>query len=46
VWQVSDDSSLYLGRDNPKVTVRRGAFGSFFMDFEHENRSPRVRRIR
>jgi hypothetical protein len=46
VWQVSDDSSLYLNRENPKVIIRRAMFGSFFMDFERENRSPRVRRIR
>lgn len=46
VWQVIDGSSGSVGPANRKVTVRRGALGSFFLDFEGLNSSPRVRRIR
>jgi hypothetical protein len=45
VWQISDNSSAYLYRQDPKVSVRRGALGSFFLDIENDNRSPRVRRV-
>lgn len=46
VWQIADDSSLMLERRDPKVTVRRGMLGAFYLDFEGDNRSPKVRRIR
>jgi hypothetical protein len=45
VWQVADGSARFMSLDNPKVTIRRGALGSFFLDFENDNRSPRVRRL-
>ena len=45
VWQIADDSSRRLDLRDPKVTVRRGALGSFFLDFEGDNRSPRVKRV-
>jgi hypothetical protein len=45
VWQVIDDSARTVYRENPKVTVRRGSLGSFFLDIEGVNPSPRVRRI-
>jgi hypothetical protein len=45
VWQVVDDSKGILQRQDPKVTVRRGLLGSFYLDFEGDNRSPRVKRI-
>ena len=45
VWQVIDDSARTAYKDNPKVTVRRGSLGSFFLDIEGVNPSPRVRRI-
>jgi hypothetical protein len=45
VWQIADGSSRKVYLDNPKVTVRRGALGSFFLDFENANWSPRVRRV-
>lgn len=45
LWQISDDSSgVYYLRD-PKVTVRRGALGSFVLDIDGANRLPRVRRL-
>ena len=45
VWQVTDETSRYVLLDNPKVVVRRGVMGAFFLDIEGDNRSPRVRRI-
>ena len=45
VWQITDDSSRWARVENPKVTVRRGALGSFFLDIENVNPAPRVRRV-
>ena len=45
VWQVTDNSSRFANLDNPRVTVRRGALGSFFLDIDGVNPAPRVRRI-
>lgn len=45
VWQVTDGSSRFADVDNPKVTVRRGALGSFFLDIDGVNPAPRVKRI-
>jgi hypothetical protein len=45
VWQVVDGSSAALNLDNPKVVVRRGMMGGFFLELENTNRSPRVRRL-
>ena len=46
VWQISDNSEVSYRIDNPKITFRRGAFGSFFMNVEGLNRSPKVKRIK
>ena len=46
VWEVLDGSSGTVGPVNRQVTVRRGALGSFFLEFEGLNISPRVRRLR
>lgn len=45
VWQVSDDSSRMLDLDKPKVSIRRGALGVFYIEFEGTNYSPRVKRL-
>jgi hypothetical protein len=45
VWQVVDGSSAMFSLDNPKVVVRRGMMGGFFLEIENSNRSPRVRRL-
>ena len=45
VWQVSDGSSGVHNIDNPKVKIRRGALGAFYLEIEGTNRSPRVRRL-
>ena len=45
VWQVVDGTNRLMDRRDPRVTVRRGAFNAFFLDFEGDNRSPQVRRV-
>jgi hypothetical protein len=45
VWRIDDGSSLPLEFDNPKVVIRRGAFGAFYMDIANDNHSPRVVRV-
>ena len=46
VWQVSDGSSAVLALINPKVTIRRGFFGAFYLEVEGINRTARVRRVK
>lgn len=45
VWKVVDGSWLHGEWHNPKVSVRRGMLGAFYLDIEGESRSPRVRRV-
>jgi hypothetical protein len=47
VWRIADDSSGFVNpRPVPrKVTVRRGSFGTFIMDIEGTNQTPRVTRV-
>ena len=45
VWQVSDGSSGVHNIDNPKVRIRRGALGAYYLEIEGINNSPRVRRL-
>jgi hypothetical protein len=47
VWRIDDGSSysLPLELDNPRVVIRRGAFGTFYMDIANDNHSPRVVRV-
>lgn len=45
VWQIADDSSRYLPLNDPKVRIRRGVLGAFYLEFETSNYSPRVRRV-
>lgn len=46
VWQIIDDSRGALVATNPKITIRRGALGAFYLEIEGTNRSPRVRRLK
>lgn len=46
IWQISDGSNAVLDLLNPKVAVRRGTFGAFYLEVEGTNRSPRVKRVR
>lgn len=45
VWRVVDGSWLHGEWNNPKVSIRRGMMGAFYLDIEGENRSPRVQRV-
>lgn len=45
VWQVVDGSRGAIRPKNRNVVVRRGALGSFFMEFEGLNSTPKVRRV-
>jgi hypothetical protein len=45
IWRVSDGSSGVHWIDNPKVRIRRGVFGAFYLEIEGTNRSPRVIRV-
>ncbi len=45
VWQVSDDSARTHYITNPKVRIRRGALGAFYLEIQGTNYSPRVKRV-
>ena len=45
IWQVSDDTSRYLDMNNPKVVVRRGVLGVFYLEIDGTNHSPKVKRV-
>jgi len=45
VWQVADGSQGTHWIENPKVRVRRGMLGAFYLEVEGSNRSPRVKRL-
>lgn len=45
VWQISDGSRGVYRLDSPKVRIRKGVLGSFFLEIEGQNQSPRVRRV-
>ncbi len=45
VWQITDRSRGAYQLQDPKVSVRKGAMGSFFLEIEGQNQSPRVRRV-
>jgi lipoprotein-anchoring transpeptidase ErfK/SrfK len=46
VWQVNDDSNASYSLRSPKVTIRRGVFGAFYLEVDGAKRSPRVKRLR
>ncbi len=45
VWEISDDSSAFGQAQNVAVKIRRGAMGSYFIEFDGVRKSPRVRRV-
>lgn len=46
VWQVVDGSRAYYGKlERPRVVVSRGMLGSFYLQIDGVNQSPRVRRV-
>jgi len=46
VWRVMELGGHYMYVDNPHVVIRRGLLGVFYMDFDKDNHSPRVQRVR
>lgn len=45
IWEISDGSSGAFRLVDPKVRIRRGAMGAFYLEIERQNRSPRVKRV-
>lgn len=45
VWQIADDSTAFVRLKSPTAVVRQGALGAFYLEFDGDNRSPRVRRV-
>ncbi len=45
LWQVTDDSRGVCDCVDRKVVVTRGAFGTYFLEIEGKNNSPRVKRL-
>lgn len=46
VWQLAESGSAYYpNRQDPRISIRRAAFGSFLMDIEGVNQRLRVRRV-
>lgn len=45
VWEISDDSSAFGRGNDVRVTLRRGALGSYFIEFDGVTKSPRARRV-
>jgi len=46
VWQIIDSSRAAYVLQDPKIRIRRGAFGAYFMDIEGQESSPKVKRLR
>lgn len=45
VWQVVDEGGRRMQLQDPKVRVRRGMMGAFYLEFQAHNHAPRVRRV-
>lgn len=45
VWQVTDGSSVYWLAKSPKVTIRRGVLGVFYLEVEGLNSIAKVKRL-
>jgi|KBSMisStaDraftv2_1062788.scaffolds.fasta_scaffold28432_2 hypothetical protein len=45
VWQVAEETTRLYDLDNPKVTIRRGVLGAYYLDLTVDNRSIRVNRV-
>ena len=45
VWQVGDSKSAFATLDSPKVNIRPGLFGSFFLEVEGLTFQVRVKRV-
>jgi hypothetical protein len=45
VWQIVDGNTRLYDLNNPKVAIRRGMLGAFYLDIENDKRSLRVVRV-
>ena len=45
VWQVTDGSSRSYDLTDPKVAIRRGFLGAFYLNIDGDNRTVRVKRV-
>jgi len=45
VWQVAEETTRLYELDNPKVTIRRGVLGAYYLNLSVDNRSIRVNRV-
>lgn len=45
VWQVTDGSRVYWPAKSPKVTIRRGVLGTFYLEVEGLNSIAKVKRL-
>jgi len=45
VWQVAEETTRLYDLDNPKVTIRRGVLGAYYLNLTVDNRSIRVNRV-
>ena len=46
VWEITNSTNLFHKTRNPKVTLEKGLFSSFYMHIEGVSKSLKVRRIR
>lgn len=46
VWVIADGSEASYDLSNPRIKLRRGMLGSFFLEIEGVAATPKVRRIR
>lgn len=44
-WQIADGSRAAYYLQSPKVKVRKGALGAFYLDIDGAKASPRVKRV-
>jgi hypothetical protein len=44
-WQVTDGSSRSYDVTDPKVSIRRGFLGAFYLNIDGDNRTVRVKRV-
>lgn len=45
VWEITNSTNLYHKTSNPRVTIEKGLFSSFYMHIDGVSKSLKVRRI-
>lgn len=46
VWEITNDTNLFHRATNPRVTIEKGFFSSFYMHIDGVSKALRVRRVR